>query len=347
MEKNYTNKPLPFTSDEIRKVFETNLIQYAVNQGFEVEKSDRKSFSVKGFGGLFLFPHGFHHFSANESGNILDFCKTYQGLEFKEAVENILNVKAYENTKPSFDIKEKPKGKLELPQKSKNNDLVKKYLTKDRCLDPIIVDELIAQGKIYQATTQYKGTVFMNCAFVAFNEDKEPKYCALRGFSGSFRQDLLNSNKTYGFEMKGNSSRVFVFEAPIDAISHATLCKLNNYDYTKDSRISSGGLSDKALTRFLEKNPQVKSIIFCFDNDMEAKDMKGQPQNHGQIFAQKCAEKFTELGYKTKIQTPKSKDFNLDLQNHKKSVINQLKHKSQNQTQPAKSNNIERKEIRR
>ncbi len=343
MRKNYTNKPLPFTGDEIRKVFETNLIQYAASQGFEVEKSDRKSFSIKGFGGLFLFPHGFHHFSANESGNILDFCKIYQGLDFKEAVENILNIKAYENTNQSFNIEDKPKGNLVLPKKSSDNTLVKKYLTKDRCLDPLIVDELINQGKIFQTTTENKGTVFANCAFVAFNEENEPKYCALRGLSGSFRKDIENSDKTYGFEMQGKSSRVFVFEAPIDAISHATLCKLHDYDYTRDSRISVGGLSDKALTRFLKNNPQIKSVVFCFDNDIDGKDHKGQPHNHGQIFADKCAEKYAKLGYKTKIQTPKSKDFNLDLQNHKQSVISQLKHKPPSKSsKPKQRENIER-----
>ena len=55
--------PLPFTSDEIQKAYNTNLIEYAKSQGFEIKKADRKSYKVKGYGGLYLFPHAFHHFS--------------------------------------------------------------------------------------------------------------------------------------------------------------------------------------------------------------------------------------------------------------------------------------------
>lgn len=340
------NKCLPFTQEELGKVFDTNLISYAISQGFDVVKSDRKSFSVKGLGGLFLFSHGFHHFSSNESGNIIDFCRQYQGLNFKEAVENILQIKAYEHTNTKYDFKPQPKQKMLLPKKADNSDLVKKYLTNERNLDSEIVEKLIEQGKIFQTTTENKGTVYANCAFAAFDEKNEAMYCALRGIKGAFRQDILNSDKTYGFEMKGESSRVFVFEAPIDAISHATLCKLNNYDYLKDSRISVGGLSDKALIRFLQNNPKIKSIVFCFDNDIDGKDHNAQPHNHGQIFADKCAVKFSELGYKTKIQTPKNKDFNLDLQNYKKAILAQLKQKVPTQTtqstKPKKSYDKER-----
>ena len=54
----------------------------------------------------------------------------------------------------------------------------------------------------------------------------KPRYCALRapGSERKFRQDVENSDKTYGFCMEGRSDRVYEFEAPIDAMSHATLC---------------------------------------------------------------------------------------------------------------------------
>ena len=322
-------KPLPFTEEELKQVFATNLIEYAASQGFAVEKADRKTYHVKGNSGLYLFPQGYHHFSHGESGNIIDFAREYQGLSFITAVETILGTRAYANTLPPLPPVPKHE-ELVLPEKSTEQTKVICYLTEERCLDRQIVDDLIKQGNIYQAATKSKdkGTVFQNCAFVSFDKDGNPRYCSLRGLGGShFRQDVVNSDKSYGFTMQGTGNRVFAFESPIDAISHATLMKLNGMDDTRDYRISEGCLSDKALTRFLADNPQITEIVFCFDNDRDGKDHKGNPHNHGQEFAKRCAEKFKAQGYAVYIQTPHRKDFNADLQYIQQSVLMKLREK--------------------
>ena len=329
-----------FTHEEYEQVFNTNLIEYAKSQGYEVTKADRKSFRIKGYGGLYLFNYAYHHFSTCESGGIIDFAMKFQGLSKEEAIENILSSQGIVPAIPP--IIYVPKGDLILPPKADSNIKTIKYLVEDRCLDPVIIDDLIGQGKIYTATTTNKGMVYNNCAFVSFYKDK-PKYCALRGLgNSSFRQDVKNSDKSYGFELTGSSDRVFCFEAPIDAISHATICELNGLDYKADSRISEGCLSDKALTRFLNDNQRVKEIVFCFDNDIDGTDHMKNPRNHGQIFAIKCAEKFREQGYKTQIQTPTHKDWNEDLQYIHKSVIKELRNRHS-----AASTNMEEKQHER
>ena len=318
------SKKLPFTEEEMSRVFDTNLIEYAMSQGFEVKKADRKTYHVKSCGSLYLFPKGYHHFSSAESGNILDFAKNYQGLSFTEAVEQILGIRAYTNTIPQLPPTEN-RGDLILPQKSDNTERIRKYLIEDRCLDGEIVDDLIKQGIIFEAITESKGAVFINCAFVSFKGEKA-KYCALRGMGHSnFKQDVKSSDKSYGFLMNGTSNRVFTFESPLDAISHATLMKLNGMDELADYRISEGCLSDKALSRFLENNPQITEIVFCFDNDINGKNHEGNPHNHGQEFAKKCVQKFKAKGYTTFIQTPTRNDFNADLQYIQKSVMKLLR----------------------
>ena len=318
------SKQLPFTEEEISRVFDTNLIEYAISQGFEVKKADRKTYHVKSCGSLYLFPKGYHHFSNAESGNILDFAKKYQGLSFTEAVEQILGIRAYTNTIPHLPPTEK-RGDLILPQKSDDTQQIRQYLIKDRCLDGELVNSLINQGIIFEAITKSKGAVFTNCAFVSFKGEKA-KYCALRGMGKSnFKQDVKNSDKSYGFLMNGTSNRLFTFESPLDAISHATLMKLNGMDELADYRISEGCLSNKALSRFLENNPQITEIVFCFDNDINGKNYKGEPYNHGQEFAKKCVKKFSEKGYTTFIQTPTRNDFNADLQYIQKSVMKRLR----------------------
>ncbi|MFI3255428.1 MAG: toprim domain-containing protein [Eubacteriales bacterium] len=210
----------------------------------------------------------------------------------------------------------KERGTLELPENNPNTFQVEKYLTGERCLDSEIVKDLLQKGDIFQAKTYRGEFTFANCAFVGFDNQKQVKFCSLRSMGrAKFRQDVANSDKSYPFVMKGRSNRLFVCESPIDVVSHATLTKMNNNDYTEDSRISLGGLSDKALERFLSDNPQITSIVFALDNDKDGLDTRGNPHNHGQVFAEKCSQLYGERGYKTMIQTPKGKDFNEDLQN--------------------------------
>lgn len=135
-------KPLPFTEEEMRQVFATSLIEYARSQGFAVEKSDRKTYHVKGHGGLYLFPKGYHHFSRGESGNIIDFAREYQGLPFITAVETILGTRAYANTLPPLPPTPK-RGELILPPKGMDIQQARQYLMEERCLDPQIIDRLI------------------------------------------------------------------------------------------------------------------------------------------------------------------------------------------------------------
>lgn len=241
---------------------------------------------------------------------------------------------------------EVPKEPMVLPSRSSDKSAYKSflYLTEERCIDKDIVNNMMKQGKIFEASTQFKDWTFKNVAFVGTDKDNNPKYCSLRSVGGKkFTQDVVNSDKNFGFCMKGRSNRVFVCESPIDVMSHATLTKMNNVDYTQDSRISMGGLSDGALKQFLSDNPQITEIVFAFDNDFDKKNKEGVPTNYGQNYAQKCAKVYGEQGYKTSIHTPKGKDFNEVLvQQSKPSVkeqLQQLKNNAPKQTQPRPQKN--------
>ncbi len=48
---------MPFTEEQMKQVFDTNIIDFAVRHGFEVEKGDRNTVHVKHSGGLYLFRH--------------------------------------------------------------------------------------------------------------------------------------------------------------------------------------------------------------------------------------------------------------------------------------------------
>lgn len=315
------NRPrdMPFTEEQMRQIYNTNLIDFAVQNGFDIEKGDRNTVHVKHSGGLYLFKHGrgYYHFSSEKSGNIIDFVREYMGAaDFKSAAELILGCNAYEQTEHYVPPTEKkPRGDLVLPPKAKDFNRTIAYLSQERGIDKEIVYAMINQGKVYQAVTEKNGYIFQNCAFVGFDEMGKPRYCALRAPSlkSSFRQDVENSDKTCGFCMEGRSNRIYEFEAPIDAMSHATLCKLHGIDWREDHRVAEGCLSDKALSRYLGRHSEITEIVFCYDNDIDGVLPDGTPHNHGQVRAEQSAAVFADLGYTTYIQTPQTKDFNKDL----------------------------------
>lgn len=303
------------------------------------ESTNKERKIAGGYGGLFVNDKVFYHNSENEGGDIIKFVQKYQGMDFRRAVNHILGLyddnidfSVFKNKVTNYEKKEREP--MVMPKLDTDTSISFNYLVNDRGIDADIVNDAIEKGSVVQVVTEHKEYIFKNCGFVGFDKDNKPSYCAIRGVKDSndfkFRQDIKNSNKEYGFKIYGNSNRVFVFESPIDALSHATLFKLNNLDYTQDTRISEGGLFDKSLIIFLKDNPHINDIVFCFDNDKDAVNQNNEPHNIGQKFAKKCLEKFRNQGYNVKIQKAENKDFNEDLQMIRKSIRNKLSEVSKN-----------------
>ncbi len=192
---------MPFTEEQMKQVFDTNIIDFAVRHGFEVEKGDRNTVHVKHSGGLYLFRHGrgYYQFAGEKRGNIIQFAQEYLGAaDFKSAVEMILGCRAYEQTEHYVQpVEKKPRGKLILPPKDKDFNRTIAYLTRTRGIDSEIVYAMINQNKIYQAVTQKNGYTFRNCAFVGYDGEGKPRYCALRapGSERKFRQEWRTPTK--------------------------------------------------------------------------------------------------------------------------------------------------------
>ena len=129
---------MPFTKEQMKQVFDTNLIDFAVRNGFEIEKGDRYTVHVKSSGGLYIFNHGrgYYCFSTQKKGNIIEFVRDYYGLDFIGAVEMILGERAYEQTEHFVAPNEKKETKeLVLPPKDDNYNRVIAYLIGSRGID--------------------------------------------------------------------------------------------------------------------------------------------------------------------------------------------------------------------
>ena len=78
------------------------------------------------------------------------------------------------------------------------------------------------------------------------------------------------SDKKFGFVIPPEnqySREVSIFEAPIDCLSHQTLCKEGFIPPFDGWRLSLGGTSDLSLKHFLEHHKEVTHCVICTDND--------------------------------------------------------------------------------
>lgn len=284
-----------------------NIADYLVKQGYTLTKDSKNNYKVKEIPGVVVSENGkWYDFSSNKGGKAIDFLVTYQNYSFKEAVER-LNTGNYEKGIVKMEDREI----FKLPERDSNDRRLFAYLVKTRNISPEIIEPLVKQGLIYQTTNG-------NIAFIGQDKNGEAKYCFERGTitDSQFKGESKGSQKEYGFQLPGTTKEhgiVFVYESPIDLLSHSSI---KGQEYVKEyDRISLGGLTDKALERYLADNPHVKHIRFCLDNDewgLKARD--------------EFIKKYEEKGYKSDFALPEQKDWNEDL-----AISNECKELSKNE----------------
>ena len=245
--------------------------------------------------------------------NALNYLVRVKGLDFVSAVQQLCGImpvsaivarQTYEKA-----LKDQPPPTVfSAPPQDVNNAAVLRYLRGRGIRDPVL-NHCIEQGTLYQ--TERKG--HKNCVFLGRDSRNEPRYACVRGCSGDFRGDVAGSEKRFGFCIPASdpdTSRVEVYEAPIDALSGASLRMLAGRDWRTVHYFSLGGLNYHALEQFLTGHPQVKTLQLCLDAD--------EP---GRAFAQKLIEKYSAQGYVVKdLPPPKGKDYNEYLQTRLRSL---------------------------
>ena len=201
----------------------------------------------------------------------LDYLIAVEGYDFKEACNYLASLMNISDPVVTYYHKKETKS-FELPEKDKNNNLVIRYLCETRKIDREIVDYFISKGMLYQSAN------FRNAVFVGYDGDM-PAYAFKRNIFKDFKLEHTGSNKAFSFNYTNtNSNELHVFEAAIDLLSYMTLLKMDEMDYTEFNYLSLAGASDKiagkseadipiALKAYLERNPNIKIIIFHLDND--------------------------------------------------------------------------------
>lgn len=250
-------------------------------------------------------------------GDAIDFLKKIENKTYEQALIEILNPSSSEikceYTEAAKFSEASEERVLLLPPKAEGTfKRLFAYLNKTRCIDSTIIQTLVRKNYLYEDSRH-------NCVFVGYNQKGLPAYATLRTTltEKKFRKDVIGSDKSNGFYLKGyNKNTVYVFEAPIDLLSHATIKNIaagNNREWLNDTRISLGGVVDNALENFCRNNKDIESIVFCLDND-----------NAGIGATDKLMEKYAAMGYSVSSEPPKAKDYNEDLVNLIQSKSNKM-----------------------
>ncbi len=283
-----------------------SVVQYleAYHPGELIRKTD-KEYRTKTHSSLVITPaNGMFHWYAQSVGgnNAIDYLTKVEGMDFVSAVR-LLN----EMTPLPVSIqpaKATPTNQhttrtFELPKADRNTEAATAYLLR-RGISGKVLRYCVGSGILYQTT---RGN-YRNCVFVGKDADGVPRSAFQRGCQGSFRGDIAGSQKQYGFLIPAddeNCDTVEIYEAPIDAMSGATLRQYkHDAPWRSVHYLALGGLNNHPIDYFLQQHPKVKRVALCFDRD--------QP---GRNFTEKVVKKLTERGYEV-LDTPPAvgKDYN-------------------------------------
>ena len=195
----------------------------------------------------------FRH-SQSKGGYPIDFVMEFYGKSFPEAVQLLTG----ESGEGQSEASTAPPTAFHLPLHNRTADRAIQYLCESRGLNKTLVEDFLLSGDIYEDAKRH------NVVFVGRDRNGTPRYAHVRGTADTFRQDIAGSDKSYPFRYEGNSNQLFVFEAPIDLLSF--IC-LYPQDWQSRSYLALGGVSGKALDRFLSERKDTRKVFLCLDSD--------------------------------------------------------------------------------
>jgi len=248
---------LRYESDNIKRV------------GNEYRLRDHESLAVSSKG-------WYWHSKGVGSKTALDFLIDVRGYKLVDAVCFLLNEHSYNKEHSRKYIEKSPerlspqkteikpeRALFSLPRRSINNNRVIAYL-QSRGIDKNLVLDCINRGDLYESAYRH------DCIFKGRDENSVVKYAGIRSTTSAFKGDVEGSDKRFSFILPPvdlNNNTIMVYESPIDALSHQTMCIQGFIPLLDRWRLSLGGTSILGLEYFLQYNPQINHCVVCTDND--------------------------------------------------------------------------------
>lgn len=243
---------MSYTQEQIDRANQVNLEQFLRSQGEKIIKSGHE-YRWERYDSLTVKGNKWFRHSQSKGGYPVDFVMEFFEKTFPEAVQMLIGEEAVE-----IAAEPTPKAEFKLPPRCESNAKIMKYLTEERKLPQELIERFVADGLIYEDARHH------NVVFVGTDANGIPRYVHCRGTADKFRMDVTGSDKSYGFCYRGKGTELYVFEAPIDLLSHIALFPAG---WEEHSYLSLGGVSPKALERFLSERRDIESVFIATDND--------------------------------------------------------------------------------
>ena len=244
---------MQYTQAQIDRANAVSLEDFLRTQGETLIKSGRE-YRWKEHDSLTVRGNKWFRHSQSKGGYPIDFVMEFYGKSFPEAVQLLTG----ESGEGQSEASTAPPTAFHLPLHNRTADRAIQYLTESRGLNKTLVEAFLLSGDIYEDAKRH------NVVFVGRDRSGTPRYAHVRGTADPFRQDIAGADKSYPFRYEGNGNQLFVFEAPIDLLSF--IC-LYPQDWQKRNYLALGGVSGKALDRFLSERKDTQKVFLCLDSD--------------------------------------------------------------------------------
>lgn len=295
-----------YTDEQYKYAEKCSALEYAQSRGYELIRKGNY-YQMKEHDSMVFRTDGMWFWNSRSLiGSAIKFIMAYEDKTVVEAVQILNHVEGqtYDDVKKGVlpqhntpqpkqayhDPVPLEKAPFKLPAQSNDFRRMFGYLCGTRKLDRDILRELIHQGSLYESIYRYvvKSTGELkeihNAVFVGKDEHGEPKSAFQRGLSSlgentTYKRDVPGSDPSAPFLIPGRkgTDTVIVFEASIDAISHACIYKDAGLDDKLYDRIALGGTEKTVgLNTYLQTHPNISRVVIAMDEDAagRAADLK-------------------------------------------------------------------------
>lgn len=310
------------TTEQIEQAKRWDLLSYLQTfEPKELKRSGPREFRTVTHDSLVISNGKWHWCSRGIGGKTaLDYLIHVRGMGFVEAVETLCGGRAAPIlSQPVKKTQQKTKPFV-LPEKNQDTTRVTAYL-RSRGIDPEIIDLCIQSGILYESRKHH------NCVFLGLDKAGVARFACMRGTMGDFKLDVEGSDKQYNFCLPScapSSRFVAVCESPIDALSLATLRKMETNAWDRYHYLSLGGTSPLALLQYLKDHPETDHVYMYLDNDKAG--LEGMTKIRSAIYADQSLDDRVKMITDEPPPREYGKDYNEVLQKRLAEGKAQLKH---------------------
>ncbi len=258
-----------FTEEEKQRANAVDLIDFLERQGEKLTRSGPE-WRWKRHDSVTIRGNEWFRHSRKEGGHAIDFVQEFYNLSFPEAVRWLLGGEAgveWNQTSKSAPASRKD---FVLPEMNSDMRRVFAYLIKQRFIDRDVLTHFAHEKLIYEDREYH------NAIFVGLDEKGIARHAHKRGTytqGEPYKGNVEGSDPGYSFHWSGRSSRLYVFEAPVDMLSFITLYPK---DWKEHSYVTLDGVAEHAMLRQLKLNPNLQEIILCLDHDRAGIEANGR-----------------------------------------------------------------------